>query len=254
MDLKLGYTQLIIKECEAQKVTRAQAAYILATAYWETARSMTPIKETVMPHHKDKNPSDATVIARLDHAFHAGRLGQVRNPYWREGWFGRGFVQLTHNANYERATSELGIDLVSDPAKAMNPKISAKVLVRGMMQGWFTGAPLSRFINSTEVDYVNARRVVNGTDRAQDIATYAKEYYEALTDYPRKSLAGSRTIQGQGAAAVGTVGAVVAEQAEHIAPLVGMSDTLKIVFILLTIAGIALTIYARHDDWQKGKR
>ena len=252
MNLKLGYTQLIIKECEAQKVTRAQAAYILATAYWETARSMTPIKETVMPHHKDKNPSDATVIARLD--AWAKRIGRTSNIYWREGWFGRGFVQLTHKVNYERATRELGVDLVSDPAKAMEPSISAKVLVRGMMQGWFTGAPLARFINSTEVDYVNARRVVNGTDRAQDIADIAAQYYEVLTNYPRRSLAGSRTIQGQGAAAVGTIGAVVAEQADHIAPLVGMSDTLRMVFILLTVAGIALTIYARHDDWKKGKR
>jgi hypothetical protein len=254
MDLTLGDTQLIIKECKAQKVTRAQAAYILATAYWETARSMKPIKETVMPHHKDKNPSDATVISRLDHAFHAGRLGQVRTPYWREGWFGRGFVQLTHKRNYERATKELGIDFVSDPAKAMQPVKAAKILVMGMMQGWFTGASLPRFINETEIDYVNARRVVNGLDRANDIAAYAKQYYDLLDNYATKSLASSRTIAGQVAAGAGTAGAALSEQADAIAPLVGMSDTLRTVFILLTIAGIALTIYARIDDSNKGRR
>jgi hypothetical protein len=254
MNLDLGYTQVIIKECKAQNVTRAQAAYILATAYWETARSMHPIKETVMPHHTDKNPSDATVIARLDHAWHAGRLGQVRTPYWREGWFGRGFVQLTHKRNYERASRELRIDLVSNPDKAMEPKISAKVLVQGMMQGWFTGAALPRFINETEIDYVNARRVVNGTDRAQEIAAYARQYFDALEDYAGKPLTSSRTIAGQGAAAVGTLGAAVSEQAETLAPLAGMSDTIKLVFILLTVAGIALTIYARIDDQKKGRR
>lgn len=254
MDLTLGYTQVVIKECEARNVTRAQAAYILATAYWETARSMQPIKETVMPHHRDRNPSDAEVIRRLDHAWSAGRLGQVRKPYWRDGWFGRGFVQLTHKRNYERASRELRIDMVSNPSKAMEPKISAKVLVQGMMQGWFTGAALPRFINETKIDYVNARRVVNGTDRAQEIAAYARQYFYALEDYASKPLTSSRTIAGQCAAAVGTLGAAVSEQAETLAPLAGMSDTLRTVFILLTIAGIALTIYARIDDRRKGRR
>ena len=254
MNLELGDTQVILKECKAQNVTRAQAAYILATTYLETARTMMPIKETVMPSHRDKDPSDATVIARLDHAWNAGLLGQVSVPYWRDGWFGRGFVQITHKRNYERASRELGVDLVADPTRAMEPRISAKILVRGMMGGWFTGAALPRYVNSTEVDYVNARRVVNGLDRAQEIADYAKQYYDLLDTYTGKSLAGSRTIAGQGAAATGTVGAALAEQAETLAPLAGMSETLRTVFILLTVAGIAITIYARIDDQRKGRR
>jgi hypothetical protein len=254
MDLNIGDTQIILKECRAQNVTRAQAAYILATAYLETARSMKPIKETVMPHHRDRNPSDAEVVRRLDHAWNAGQLPQVSVPYWRDGWFGRGFVQLTHKRNYERASRELGIDLVSNPARAMDPAISAKVLVRGMMGGWFTGAALPRFINATEADYVNARRSVNGLDRARDIAAYARQYYDALDGYGTRSLAASRTIAGQGAAAAGTIGAALAEQAETLAPLAGMSDTLRMVFITLTVAGILLTIYARIDDREKGRR
>lgn len=182
MDLSIGYTQTIVKECRKQGLTQQQTAYVIATAYWETARSMKPIKETVMPHHKDRNPSDATVIARLDRAFAAGLLGQVRNPYWRDGWFGRGFVQLTHKANYERAGRELGVALVANPDLAMRPDISAKILVRGMMQGWFTGLRLDQYVNSTMTDYVNARRVVNGLDRTEEIAGYARQYERVLPE------------------------------------------------------------------------
>ena len=70
----------------------------------------------------------------------------------------------------------------------------------------------------------------------------------------QRKLAETRTVRGSVAAGVGTVGAVVAEQAEQLAPLAGMSDVLKYAFVALTIAGIALTLYARSDDWKQGKR
>lgn len=69
-----------------------------------------------------------------------------------------------------------------------------------------------------------------------------------------RTLAETRTVRGGVAAGVGTAGAMVAEQAEQLAPLAGMSDVLKWAFVALTIAGIALTLYARRDDWQSGKR
>jgi lysozyme len=56
------------------------------------------------------------------------------------------------------------------------------------------------------------------------------------------------------AAGIGTLGATVAEQAEQIAPLAGMSDVLKYAFVALTLVGIAITLYARKDDWDGGKR
>jgi peptidoglycan L-alanyl-D-glutamate endopeptidase CwlK len=69
-----------------------------------------------------------------------------------------------------------------------------------------------------------------------------------------RTLMETRTVKGGVTAGVGTIGAAVAEQAEQIAPLAGMSDTLKWVFIALTLAGIAITLYARKDDWDGGKR
>ena len=175
MNMELGDTRLIIEECRSYGCTKRQTAYILATAYWETARIMKPIKETVMPHHRDKNPSDAEVIRRLD--AWAKRIGRTSNIYWREGWFGRGYVQLTHKANYERAARELSVDLVGNPSLAMRLDIAAKVLVRGMMQGWFTGRKLSDYD-----DYLNSRRVVNAMDKAADIAAIAERYEAVLPE------------------------------------------------------------------------
>jgi hypothetical protein len=49
-----------------------------------------------------------------------------------------------------------------------------------MRDGDFTGMKLSDYITPESVDYVNARRIVNGTDRAEQIAGYAEKYEEAL--------------------------------------------------------------------------
>jgi hypothetical protein len=143
-------------------------AYILATAYHETARTMQPVRETLAT-------TDAKAKERLTKAWKSGKLPWVKSDYWSGGWFGRGFVQLTHRANYVKASEKLGIELVSDPSKAMIPEVSALILVRGMQEGWFTGMKLA-----DAADFREARRVVNGTDRASQIAMYADAFLSAL--------------------------------------------------------------------------
>jgi hypothetical protein len=143
-------------------------AYILATAYHETARTMQPVRETLAT-------TDAKAKERLTKAWKSGKLPWVKSDYWSGGWFGRGFVQLTHRANYVKAGDKLGVDLVSDPSKAMIPEVSALILVRGMQEGWFTGMKLA-----DAADFREARRVVNGTDRASQIAMYADAFLSAL--------------------------------------------------------------------------
>jgi predicted chitinase len=150
---------------------------MLATPYLETARAMWPVKETVMPHHKNKLPTDATVIARLNRAWASGKLGQVSNPYWRNGWFGRGFPQLTHKRNYIKASDMVGVDLVANPDAALDVKLSARILVGGSVAGIFTGKKLSDYLPG---DYKGARRVINGQDRAHEIATYAGMFEKYL--------------------------------------------------------------------------
>jgi hypothetical protein len=143
-------------------------AYILSTAYHETARTMQPVRET-------RAITDAKAKERLTKAWKSGKLPRVKSDYWSGGWFGRGFVQLTHRENYVKAGKKLGIDLVSDPSKAMIPEVSALILVRGMQEGWFTGMKLA-----DAADFREARRVVNGTDCASQIAMYADAFLSAL--------------------------------------------------------------------------
>lgn len=152
-------------------------AYALATVLHETAQSMEPVKETVMPWHKNKHPSDATVIARLDRAFKKGQLRGVKTPYWRQGWFGRGYPQLTHERNYRAASALVGVDLVKDRDKALDPDISAIILVEGMKAGTFTG---KKFADYLPGHYGEARRIINGTDKAAEVAAYAEAFEAAL--------------------------------------------------------------------------
>ena len=50
-----------------------------------------------------------------------------------------------------------------------------------MMQGLFTGKKLGDYFNGPKADWVNARRIINGTDQAANIASYAKRYYACLS-------------------------------------------------------------------------
>jgi zinc D-Ala-D-Ala carboxypeptidase len=78
----------------------------------------------------------------------------------------------------------------------------------------------------------------------------------------REVLAESRTLRGAGAAGVATMGAAGVEVAQEILaeaqgavlPLVGHLDSLRWLFIALALAGIAVAVWARVDDWKKGLR
>lgn len=154
-----------------------QRAYILATAAWETAWTMQPVRETLAD-------TDQAAVQRLEVAYQRGRLPTVKTPYWRfdadgKTWLGRGYVQLTHKANYERAGRELDVDLVGNPDLAMQPTVAARILVRGSVEGWFTGKKLGDYLPG---DYVNARRVINGDVKAHGgkIARTAGQFEAAL--------------------------------------------------------------------------
>lgn len=78
----------------------------------------------------------------------------------------------------------------------------------------------------------------------------------------REVLAESRTLKGSGAAGVATVGAagveiardVLAETRSAVEPLVPLLDTLRWILVAVALAGICVAIYARLDDWQRGRR
>lgn len=158
------------------------AAHVLAECYHETGGGMYPVKETVYPYSRDKNPTDARVIVRLDTAFAKGQLTWVKTPYWRDGWFGRGFIQLTHRANYSNAAEMTGHDLVGNRDLALDLSISAEIAADGCRIGLFTGKKLADFDSPDGYDHFNARAIVNGDKHAngQKVADYAEAFTVAL--------------------------------------------------------------------------
>ena len=69
-------------------------------------------------------------------------------------------------------------------------------------------------------------------------------------------------MKGSGAAGIATVGAAGIEIAQDtrsdaqsaIQPLIPWLGTLRWAFIALALAGIGLTVWARLDDWNRGRR
>jgi predicted chitinase len=153
-------------------------AYMLATAHHETGGTMQAVRETFAP-------TDEEAVARLERAWRAGRLPTVTMPYWRrdpEGrsYYGRGLVQITHRENYAKMSRVTGLDLVAEPDLALRPDVASTILVVGMTEGLFSGARLSDFFSGTTADWIGARKIVNGTDRAKKIAVTARTFDAAI--------------------------------------------------------------------------
>ncbi len=146
-------------------------AYALATAFHETAFTMQPIRE---------------------YGRGRGRTYGHPDPVTGETYYGRGYVQLTWKENYQRASQALGIDFVRQPDLVMAPENAAFILFQGMKDGWFTGNGFADYINDRQRDYRNARRIVNGTDRAGEIAGYALKF-EAALDAARDAAPGPQS-------------------------------------------------------------
>ncbi|MFT3998310.1 MAG: glycoside hydrolase family 19 protein [Asticcacaulis sp.] len=153
-------------------------AYMLATAFHETAGSCLPVRETLAK-------SDDAAILTLERSFAAGRLPWVKTPYWRKdsegkSWLGRGLVQITHRANYARLGAAIGEDLLSDPARALDKEVALTILFTGMIDGLFTGRKLRDCFNTRRSDWTGARAIINGRERAETVAGYAESFYKAL--------------------------------------------------------------------------
>ena len=143
-------------------------AYILATAWHETARTMQPLRE----YGKGQ-----------------GKKYGVPDPITGQIYYGRGYVQLTWKDNYEKACKRLkqldlisaSLDFVKDPDLVMRTAIAAHIIVIGMKEGWFTDKKLSDFYA-----YEDMRKIVNGTDKAKTIANYAADFEYALSVVPKE--------------------------------------------------------------------
>ena len=75
----------------------------------------------------------------------------------------------------------VGVDLVKNPDRALDLKNAIPIMFVGMVQGIFTGKRLADYFNKTTEDWVNARRIINGLDKANLIAGHAKKFYSAIS-------------------------------------------------------------------------
>jgi putative chitinase len=146
-------------------------AYMLATSYHETGRTMQPVEEigkgAGKPYGK-KIKYDGTRYNTPDRIY-----------------YGRGDVQLTWYENYEMMGRLLNMPLLNQPELALKPEISARIMIEGMTRGIsnrgdFTGVSLEDFFNNRRDDPYNARKIINGLDQANIIAGYYFKFLEAI--------------------------------------------------------------------------
>jgi hypothetical protein len=137
-----------------------QVAYFLATVRHETGISRNNVDQTYQPI-KELRAKAGTKVRKL------------QDRYWGSDYYGRGFIQLTWEFNYAK------FGLADNPDDALKPDVAYMVAARGMREGKFTRYKLSDFVNG-KVDYVNARKVVNGLDKAKHIAAIAEKFERML--------------------------------------------------------------------------
>ena len=170
----------ILDEWEATPALtdRRWLAYMLGTAYHETAATMRPVHEY----------GGNAYLTRLydvtgDRPAMARAMGNTV-PGDGPRYCGRGYVQLTWKNNYLRMGILVGLDLVKNPDLAMDPKTAVKIMFRGMTdpnpRNTFSGVNLQHYLAGKRADWVGARHVINGTDHAGEIAETARRFYAAL--------------------------------------------------------------------------
>lgn len=148
--------------------------YMLATIKHECADTFMPITERGQRTYFDKYESGTPIGLRL------GNINPGDGFLFR----GRGFVQITGRTNYQRMTAALHLigqdDLITFPDRALFPGIAYKIMSYGMVNGSFTGKKLNDYINSSQTDYFQARRIINALDQADKIQGYAINFESIL--------------------------------------------------------------------------
>jgi hypothetical protein len=170
LEMKLTRAQgqavrLIVQECETQGVTDLrQIAYVLGTVYHEC---------------RFKSIQEIRAKPGTD-------VWKMQERYWHTGYYGRGFSQLTWIKNYKKFEAVVHMDLVKNPDLALLPEVGAKILVYGMKNGTFvangmtSSIRLDTYFNESREDWFNARKIVNGTFRAEMVAEAAKKILPLL--------------------------------------------------------------------------
>lgn len=163
----------------------AYAAYALATAYKETAHTMQPVEEA---NWLSQEAANKYFFRQYDiggnrPALARDELGNIQ-PGDGIKFHGRGLVQITGRKNYTKAAAALEVDLVGHPELALGAVVAAKIMRRGMAEGWFTTKSFASYLPVTGLavipQFIAARRIINGQDCAGEIADAAMHFQAAL--------------------------------------------------------------------------
>ena len=141
-------------------------AYMFATVKHECAGTWRPIEE----YGKGKGRKYGTPVTVTD----------PEGKSYSNAYYGRGYVQLTWDYNYRNMGKVLNNRLLYEPSLALDAEVAYRIMSHGMRNGSFTGRKLSQYISGDTCDYVNARRIINGTDQADRIAGYAQKLEQVL--------------------------------------------------------------------------
>ena len=187
--------EAILDKIQSAGLSLRQAAYVLATPYHEVGSGMAPKVENLTYSSAERiravwpkrfpGLGDALPYVRnpqgLANVVYGGRMGNVGPD---DGWTyrGRGYPQTTGRDNYQRFGKLLGLDLSGNPDLALQPAISARILILGMKDGLFTGRKLADFISGDKADYRGARAIINPDVEANGdaVAGYARAFEAAL--------------------------------------------------------------------------
>ena len=169
LDNLLGYIELDTEVTDIRWV-----AYMLATVKHECADTYQPITERGAKSYFNKYETGTKIGKNLG------------NTVAGDGYLyrGRGYVQITGRANYQKMSTNLSLtgedDLIVNPDHALHPDIAYRIMSYGMRNGSFTGKKLANYINATTCDYTNARRIINALDKAALIKGYAVNFESVL--------------------------------------------------------------------------
>jgi putative chitinase len=166
-----GIEAILKAATEAGIADTRKTAYMLGTVFHECAKTMQPITEFGKGAAHD----------------YGKKLKMNNGPGHRipytipdKLYYGRGYVQLTWFENYENMGHLLQVPLLENPELALDPPTAAKIMIKGMTTGFFTGKGLDKYFTATITDWVNARKIINGLDHAETIAGYAQTFYKGL--------------------------------------------------------------------------
>lgn len=169
--------EAILREWEAQQLTDLRwLAYILGTTYHETAKTMQPIAE----YGKGKKYDYGKKLKM------GGGPGK-RIPYTVPDklYYGRGLTQNTWYENYHRLTKAATTqgkdwDFLNNPELLLQMEPSIWATYFAMQVGLYTGKKLKDYFNDKKEDWVNARKIINGLDKADLIGGYGKKFMAGL--------------------------------------------------------------------------